>query len=218
MRPKTDVYTFPSFQYRLPCEYYSNGQPSPTFNRKSHDRWGARHVRALDKLHEFFPPTHWATVKFNRPEPVVTIKFFLQSLARAVGYHNRSRADRLALFGVHNIEADGTVHLHVLVRASGPAPQEFLSRAVDKFNRKHRTTITVPFFEPPRDIVAVTHYPFHFDSKDKLLFSRNLGMRFVFQCGRYFLAGTKAMYEREGRFDYVLRTLESAADTVLYAA
>lgn len=215
MQPMTILYPFPDFQVHEPCEYFSNGKPSPTFNRKAHDRWGARHVRALDKLHEYAPPTHWATIKFNRLEPILTIKALTKSLTRAVGYHNRTRPVHLAMFGVHHIEADAAVHLHVLIRAGGSEPLPFLSRVIEKFNRKHGTTATVPYCEPPDDVIAVTHYAFKLGSKHKLLFTRNLGMRFVFQCGGYFVDGTKAQHERAGRHDFVLRKYEAQVDAVV---
>ena len=218
MRPKTIVYTFPDFQVHEPCEYFSNGKPSPTFNRKAHDRWGARHVRALDKLHEYAPPTHWATIKFNRPEPISTIKALTGSLTRAAGYYNRTRSVHLAMFGVHHIEADTAVHLHVLVRSGATDPLPFLRRVIEKFNRKHGTTVTVPYCEPPDVVIAVTHYLFKLGSKDKLLFNRNLGMRFVFQCGGYFVDGTKAQHERAGRQDFVLRKYEAQVDAVVWSA
>lgn len=189
--------------------------PSPTFSRKAHDRWGARHVRALDKLHEYAPPSHWATVKFNRPEPTSTIKAFTRSLARAVGYHNRTRDAHLAMFGVHHIEADAAVHLHVLIRAGGTEALSFLVRVAEKFNRKHGTTVSVPYCEPPHDVIDVTHYLFKFGSKTKLLFNRNLGMRFVFQCGAYFVDGTKAHHERAGRGDYIVRKHEARVDAAV---
>ena len=218
MTHKTPIYTFPSFQSHEPCEYFSNGKPSPTFNKKSHDRWGARHVRALDKLHEYLPPTYWATIKFNRPEQIATIKAFTKSLTRAVGYHNRTRPDHLALFGVLEIEGDASVHLHVLVRSGDTNPLAFLAKAADKFNKKYGTTITVPYCQRPDDAIDVTHYLFKLGSKDKLLFARNLGMRFVFQCGRYFIGATKAELERRGRADFVQRKYEAQADAAVCTA
>lgn len=215
MQPKTTISTFPTYQIHVPSESFSNGMPSPTFNRKAHDRWGARHARALDKLHEYAPPTHWATIKFNRHETVATIKTFTASLTRAVSYHNRTQPGHVAMFGVHHIEPDATVHLHVLIRADGTDPQTFLTRATDKFNRKHETAISVPYCVAPDDVTSVTHYPFKFGSKNKLLFARSLGMRFVFQCGRYFVGGKKSQHEREGRADFIQRKHAAQVDTII---
>ncbi|MDA1013957.1 MAG: hypothetical protein O3A00_05825 [Planctomycetota bacterium] len=209
------VFSYPRYKNHEPDDYFANNRASPTFTRKSHDRWAAKHVRALQQIHDILPPTHWLTIKFNRPEPVFIIKKFLATLTRAVGYFNKTKGQHLALFGVMEPEKGCTVHLHVLVRTTLNNPVIFLSNKIDAFNRKHGTTISIPYCEVPDEIDAVTCYPFKLGSKDKLLFESRNGLRYTYQCGKYFLGKSKLKYERERRKHWIVSKYEAEADAIL---
>lgn len=210
-----NIFSYPRYKNHEPDDYFANNRASPTFTRKSHDRWAAKHVRALQQIHDILPPTHWLTIKFNRPEPVFIIKKFLATLTRAVGYFNKTRGQHLGLFGVMEPEKGCTVHLHVLVRTTLNDPAHFIRKKIDAFNRKHGTTISIPYCEVPNEIDAVTCYPFKLGSKEKLLFESKNGLRYTYQSGKYFLGKSKLKYEREKRQNWIVSKHEAEVDAML---
>lgn len=208
------VFSPPRLKFQKPDDYFAFGRPSPTFSDKSHDRWAARHIRALEHTHEILPPTHFATLKFNRCETVATIKALQQSLTRAIGYFNRKGNDHIAIFGVLEGEWDCSVHLHLLIRTTLDDPAPLIRKKLAAFNKKSGTIATLPYCEPPNDVGFVTRYPFKL-GQDKLLFESNTGLRFVYQCGGYFLDNKKSDSERERLFHIILAKHEAEAETVI---
>lgn len=204
----------PSLKFHKPDDYFAFGRPSPTFSDKSHDRWAAKHIRALEQTHEILPPTHFATLKFNRCETVATIKALQQSLTRAIGYFNRKGNAHIAIFGVVEGERDCSVHLHLLIRTTLDDPAPLIRKKLAAFNKKQGTIATLPYCEPPNDVGFVTRYPFKL-GQDKLLFESNTGLRFVYQCGGYFLDKTKTDSERERLFHLLLAKHEAEAEKVI---
>ena len=208
------VSTPPRLKFRKPDDYFSFGRPSPTFSDKSHDRWAAKHIRALEQTHEILPPTHFATLKFNRCENVGSIKALLQSLTRAVGYFNRKGIGHIAIFGVLEGERDCSVHLHLLIRTNLDDPAPLIRKKLAAFNKKCGTIATLQYCEPPKDVGFVTRYPFKL-GQDKLLFESNTGLRFVYHCGGYFLEKKKSDSERERLFHIILAKHEAEADKIV---
>ncbi|MDA0834860.1 MAG: hypothetical protein O3A29_16425, partial [Planctomycetota bacterium] len=203
---------------------------SPTFNRKTHDRWGSHHLRSLDELHKSTEPTHWATIKFNRIERVDTINTLLDSLGTAIRYQNKKKITKsfngtLAIFGVMNPEPDGSVHYHVLIRSTLPDPAAFLNKKLKSHNRKHGTIATVCYCEQVTTAKGATTYGFKLGSEDKLIFCSGSGLRHVFQSGNYFDGKLKRALERrslwiwqdeqEDKFLDHLRAMEIAAEKIV---
>ncbi len=175
------VFSYPQVKFNDPSESFSIGK-SPTFSRKTHDRWGSHHRRSLDELHKSETPTHWATLKFNRLESVGTIHRLLDSLSDAVRYLNNkekkkgvvgrfvvfSRSSlcarvckpvfwwksnkRLSMFGIMNPENDGSVHYHVLIRSSIPDTAAFITKKIASHNRKYGTIATLSYLKPPTNV------------------------------------------------------------------
>lgn len=204
----------PRLKNHKPDDYFAFGRPSPTFSDKSHDRWAAKHIRALEQTHEILPPTHFATLKFNRCETVGTIKALQKSLTRAVKYFNDKGNGHIAIFGVLEGERDCSVHLHLLIRSTLDDPATIIRKIIAAFNKKHGTIATLPYCEPPNDVGHVTRYPFKL-GQDKLLFESNTGLQFVYRCGGYFLDKSKTDSERERRFCLILAKHEAEADKIV---
>jgi hypothetical protein len=224
------VFSYPQLKNHDPIDILAFGGKSPTFNRKTHDRWGSHHLRSLDELHKSTEPTHWATLKFNRLERVDTINALLDSLGTAVRYQNKKKTTKsfsgtLAIFGVMNPESDGSVHYHLLVRSTLPDPAAFLNKKITSHNRKHGTIASICYCEHVNTVKGATTYGFKLGSDDKLIFCSGSGLRHVFQCGNYFDGKLKRALERrnlwtwqdkiEDKFLDHLRAMEIAADKIV---
>lgn len=224
------VFSYPQLKNHDPIDIFAFGGKSPTFNRKTHDRWGSHHLRSLDELHKVTKPTHWATLKLNRLERVDTINTLLDSLGTAIRYQNKKKTSKsfsgtLAIFGVMNPEQDGSVHYHILIRSTLPDPAAFLNKKITSHNRKHGTVASISYCEPAKTVNGATKYGFKLGDESKLLFCSGSGLRHVFQCGKYFDGRLKRALERrnfwiwkdeeEEKFLERLREMESDADEVL---
>lgn len=224
------VFSYPQLNYSEVPDSFSFGKKSSTFNRKSHDRWGSYHLRSLAELHTLCEPTHWATLKFNQLEAAEITHKLLNSIGDAIRYLNNKNkkagcGESIALFGVINPEADGSVHYHVLIRSTVSDPAAFLKKKIASHNSKYGTIASLSYCEPPNNVHAVTVYPFKLGSTDKLLLKSGSGFRHVFQCGTYFNGKLKLVLEKRSRLkwrdaedeqlDLILFTIEADVEGIL---
>jgi hypothetical protein len=223
------VYIYPRYKTRSPSTSFSSGWSSPTFSHESRDLWASKHIRSLHQLHQYLPPTHWATLKFNRIETVATINQFLKSLTKAVAYFNTKSGQHIALFGNPHTIHDGTVHYHLLIRTSVvgeiPFPGEgntlyldptpFLRAKIDKFNRTNGTIISLPYCERPNSGEATSKYGLQLGNHEAKLFESHLKMRFSYQCGGYFPKRTKKKHYKQGVYEWVRFKHEQQTDAIV---
>ena len=223
------VSIYPRYQNCSPSKGFTSGLSSFTYSFESRDIWGSKHLRSLRQLHQYLPPTHWATLKFNNLETVATIKQFLQCLTKAVAYFNTKSGQHIAIFGNPHMIHDGTVHYHLLIRTSpvgempfpgegdtlylDPAP--FLRGQIDKFNRKNGTIISLPYCETPNSAEATTKYGLQLGNHEAKLFEPHLKMRFSYQCGGYFPKRTKKKHYKQGVYEWVRFKHELQTDSIV---
>jgi hypothetical protein len=199
--------------------------PSPTFNQDSHRLWASRHVMILDELHSEFPPTHFFTIKFHRPESVETLKSFSAKMTDAVWHFNKSKDRYIAGRWVLEIEKDNACHLHILVRAgvypdateyftSSHNPFDWLKKTTSKINAKLGTIATVQYGKPIVTIEGASKYVYKLGQDDILLFARRLRLRQTGQFGNYFAGKSQVDLRKNRRAALILTRLEMQAHQI----
>jgi len=195
---------------------------SPTFSVESRDKWASAHVRMLGNLHDEHPPTHFVTIKLQRPESVENIKHFTKSLVDAVWYWNKKSSWMIAGRWTLEIERDNSCHLHILVRVNEDIssatyftdchdPKEWFSEKTEKINRKVGTTALLNYCEPVRTVEGATSYVYKLGRSDVLLFGKGLGLRQTGHFGNYFCGSTQTELRKQRREELQFQELERVA-------
>jgi hypothetical protein len=204
-----EVYTPTSYQNNPIGKVAFHVWPSPTFSHDSHKLWASRHVMILNELHSDFPPTHFVTIKFQRPESIETLRLFSAKVTDAVWHFNKTKDRYIAGRWVLEIEKNNACHLHILVRAgiypdateyftSVHNPFDWLQKTTSKINAKLGTIAVVQYSQPIVTIEGASKYVYKLGRDDILLFTRGLRVRQTGQFGNYF-AGRTQVDLRENR-------------------
>jgi len=189
--------------------------PSPTYSVESHDLWAAAEAWALSQVNEISPPNACGTLVFPNCAKSIISKFTC-SLSRSVRYRNSKvikgtqnectwgELGHMAMYGVFEIrEEDALIHMHFLARCYD---HEHLEGFIDRFNKKHGTSIDVPFIEAPKDVESISVYPFKFGREFKVLFQPLTLARYVYQCGQYFFSNKKE-FKKDGFLEFSVNRL-----------
>jgi hypothetical protein len=199
--------------------------PSPTFSLESRRLWAFRYAILLHEIHEEFSPTHFVTIKFERPEYVEKIKAFTSKLTDAAWYFNRTKDRYLAGRWVIEIEKNNACHLHVLVRAGvypnlndylddHHDPTGWLKKTTQKINSKIGTVAIVQYSEPVETIVGASNYMYKLNRDDVLLLHKGLKLRQTGQFGNYFVGKTQEEIRIERRKKRAFQEIELKAELI----
>ena len=179
----------------------------------------------LDALHDDFPPCHFATIKFTRPESVETLKAFTAKMADSIWHFNRTKDRYIAGRWVLEIEKDNSCHLHILIRASlypNAAeyfddihdPAEWLRKTTFKINAKIGTIAIVQYCKAINSIEGASKYVYKLGRDDFLLFGRGLRLRQTGQFGKYFAGKTQDEWRKERWATLALTQMELKAERI----
>lgn len=236
---KTDPLKYPGVNYN-PVYYDSSCRISATWSHPARRKWASRQILALNALHEFVSPTHWATIKLNEPLTLGEIRTFNATVAKAIEYQNRHKGDRvdvsheleittngrhIAIYAVPEIDEAWCIHYHVLIRASNIDPNDFLNGVINKYNRKHGKKVTMEWIKSPNTTLGVSVYSLKPSGRKKskkgdsdcfmLLFSPGSLSRYIFQAGRYFLKFRLKKLRQESRKEWRFRVIESQTESIV---
>lgn len=187
---------------------YIQNERSPTTNWKTHDLWASYHINSLDKLHETSKPTHFLTLKFNQLETAKSINKLLDSLNRTICNFNANNDHEISLYGILNADKSGVIHYHLICRTDFVDFHNLLIKKINKYNKKYGTKADINYCEQIVDIKEVIRYPFKLGLRNKPIFVKGTGLRFIFSHGLYF-EGKRRKELGQVQYDHWKNSLES---------
>lgn len=99
--------------------------------------------------------THEAVVKFSEVRTIPEFRDFHEKLRRQAGYFAKTRAVKLAVYFVREIERNNLIHLHLLIRTGMNDPSDVLGKIVQKASG---ATAELTHCENIRSVAAMTHH------------------------------------------------------------
>lgn len=197
--------------------FYKNKR-SPTFNPKTHDKWGSNHVRSLNEIHKSLPPTDFATLKFNERLHDYEIIHFIDTLIKSINYHNdKNPSEAIHLFAILNPDKSGLIHYHVTIRTQKADVHDWFLNKINKYNDKNNRNITFEYCEQVITPEAVTIYPFKLGNENKILLLPGTAIRHTFYV-KYFIGNKKSELSRsnlQNHLDEKTREQELQAESIV---
>jgi hypothetical protein len=117
--------------------------------------WARKERWILDTLHDTHPPTHFATVKFERCVSVDEVRLFDRRVRQSVRYWSSKRNGfEFAVYFVREIEVNNWIHYHCLIRTTDD-PWTVLPEMIDNASNE---TARLKHCELVTNVPAVTRY------------------------------------------------------------
>lgn len=187
-------------RYR-PMEFVNR---SPTDSLDSRDNWAFKQCRILDMNHELAPPTHEATIHFNRPATVSTIKSFLLRFRKALQYFCKSTNQSFAVWCIMESSQGKRIHFHLLIRTTVRFPREILKPMVTEASE---TIASLEHCEAVENVPGATRYFLKHLRQDNpkrkgvRLLKKRLGLHLCRSWNGYFVRPKKQLWA-----DWIRRT------------